>query len=47
MEPDQLRGILADTAHKLKRNKALVSGSLLRLVALDGHELFSLASPPL
>lgn len=45
MEPEQLREILSGINHRLKRNKALENGWLLRVAALDGHEFFSQPAP--
>jgi hypothetical protein len=41
MDPQPLRQMLCDILHRLKRNKALVDGGPLKIVALDGHEFFS------
>lgn len=42
MESVPLRQILCHIAHRLKRNKALADSSHWEIVAIDGHEFFSL-----
>jgi hypothetical protein len=41
LDTQPLRQMLCDILHRLKRNKALVDGDPLKIVALDGHEFFS------
>lgn len=41
MDLDPLRNVLADTNHRLKRNKALRTDWPFRFAAVDGHELFT------
>jgi hypothetical protein len=41
IEPDQLRQVLSNAAHQLRRNKTLEDNPWpLRVVVLDGHEFF-------
>jgi hypothetical protein len=41
VDPKPLRQMLCHFLHRLKRNKALLDGGPLKIVALDGHEFFS------
>jgi len=43
LDPEPLRAMLAKIARRLKRSKALTNGWPMWFVAVDGHELFSLA----
>lgn len=47
IDPECVRDVLSGINHRLKRNKVLANHWGLRFVALDGHEFFRRAAPPL